>query len=65
MMEENAPQQQSVQAIPSSNSHADGATQNETPEPQSPDEIIPLDGTNDLPTLLLYHLIQGKESHLI
>ena len=51
MMEENAPQQQSVQVIPSSNPHADGATQNETPEPQSPDEIIPLDGTNDLPTI--------------
>ena len=50
-MEENAPQQQSVQVIPSSNPHADGATQNETPEPQSPDEIIPLDGTNDLPTI--------------
>ena len=51
IIKENAPKQQFVQVIPSSNPHADGATQNETAEPQSPDEIIPLDGTNDLPTI--------------
>ena len=51
IMEENAPQQESVQVIPSSNPHVDGDTKNEIAEPQSPDEIIPLDGTNDLPTI--------------
>ena len=51
IMEENAPQQESVQVIPSSNPHADGDTKNEIPEPQSPDQIIALDGTNDLPTI--------------
>ena len=51
IMEENAPKQESVQVIPSSNPDADGDIKNEIPEPQSPDEIIALDGTNDLPNI--------------
>ena len=49
---QNSGQEESTQVIPSSNLQADGIN---TQEPQSPDckliEIIPLDGTNDLPVI--------------
>ena len=50
--QQNSGQEESTQVIPSSNPQADGIN---TEEPQSPDckpiEIIPLDGTNDLPVI--------------